>query len=98
MGECYYALYEATNSERKGVLHFARALGPKLLPWAYRRGTYQITGVTKKGDVHAGTGIAIAPRWLMTCAHVLSDMTVDKEQAAEIRELNCGVSLPVETW
>lgn len=81
-GESYYTLYEATDFERRGVLHLARALGPQFLPWAYRRGTYQITGITPDGDVHAGTGIAIAPRWLMTCAHVLQDMTIDEQQLA----------------
>jgi len=80
VGDSYYTLYQATGYERQGVLHLARALGPQFLQWAYRRGTYQITGVTPNGDVHAGTGIAIAPRWLMTCAHVLQDMKVDERQ------------------
>lgn len=81
-GENYYTFFQATSFERRGVLYLARALGPQFLPWAYREGTYQITGVTPEGDAHAGTAIAIAPRWLMTCAHVLQDMIVDEEQVA----------------
>lgn len=85
VGDSYYTVYQATGYEKQGVLHLARALGPQFLPWAYRRGTYQITEVTPNGDVHAGTGIAIAPRWLMTCAHVLQDMTVDEQQTAPVQ-------------
>ena len=51
VGDSYYTLYQATGYERQGVLHLARALGPQFLQWAYRRGTYQITGVTPNGDV-----------------------------------------------
>lgn len=91
VGDSYYALYQATHYEKQGVLHLARALGQQFLPWAYRRGTYQITGVTQDGDVHAGTGIAIAPRWLMTCAHVLQDMTVDQHQTAANQGLDYRV-------
>lgn len=80
VGGSYYTLYMATNYESQGILHLARALGPEFLPWAYRRGTYQITGITADGDKHAGTAIAIAPCWLMTCAHVLQDMEVDERQ------------------
>lgn len=91
-GESYYAVYEATNIERQGVLYLARALGPNFLPWAYRRGTYLITGITPDGDAHAGTGIAIAPRWLMTCAHVLKDMRVDEKQEASEHKFSYRVS------
>lgn len=90
-GESYYTFYQATNFERHGVLHLARALGPQFLPWAYRRGTYQITGATPDGDIHAGTAVAIAPRWLMTCAHVLQDMTVDEQQVATAHGYNYRV-------
>lgn len=81
MGNYYYSLYEATAIEKTGVLILARALGPSFLHWAYQAGTYQITGTVKNGDQHAGTGIAIAPRWLMTCAHVVQDMKIDNHQS-----------------
>lgn len=88
LGNHYYSLYESTAIEKTGVLMLARALGPSFLYWAYQAGTYQITGVTESGDQHAGTGIAIAPRWLMTCAHVVQDMEVDSCQSLPGREFN----------
>lgn len=80
LGNHYYALQELTSIESKGSLILARALGPSFLHWAYRKGTYQITGTCEDGSQHAGTGIAIAPRWLLTCAHVVEDMNVDSYQ------------------
>ncbi len=54
LGNNYYALYQPTSIEKSGALILARALGPSFLHWAYQAGTYQITGVTKNGDQHAG--------------------------------------------
>ncbi len=88
LGNNYYALYQPTSIEKSGALILARALGPSFLHWAYQAGTYQSTGVTKNGDQHAGTGIAIAPRWLMTCAHVVKDMKIDELQRLPGREFN----------
>lgn len=47
--------------ESQGCLYLARAFGAQFLYYAYKVGTYQITGVTNSGDQHAGTGIAISP-------------------------------------
>lgn len=81
-GGHYYAMRLATQIEGQGCLYLAQAFGAQFLHWAYRTGTYQITGSTSKGDIHAGTGIAIAPRWLLTCAHVLKDMKIDEVQSS----------------
>lgn len=94
LGNHYYALYEATKIEKTGALMLARALGPAFLHWAYQPGTYQITGVTTDGDQHAGTGIAIAPRWLMTCAHVVQDMKVNEKQSQSGREFTIVRQIP----
>ena len=76
----YYYFHELTSIQSRGYLFLARTLGPSLLDHIYSLGTYQVTGITADGDVHAGTGIAIAKRWLLTCAHVVNDMTVDEVQ------------------
>lgn len=89
-----YALYEATTIERAGALILARALGPSFLHWAYQAGTYQITGVTEDMEQHAGTGIAIASRWIMTCAHVVNDMKVHPHQGQPGREFNIVRQIP----
>lgn len=88
LGKHYYFLHEFTTIEKTGVLMLARALGPSFLYWAYQTGIYQIIGVAESGDHHAGTGIAIAPRWIMTCAHVVQDMKVDSFQGLPGREFN----------
>lgn len=88
LGNHYYAMSQFTKLQRTGVLCLARALGPSLLHWVYQNGTYQITGVSEGGDEHAGTAIAIAPRWLMTCAHVVADMKVNKHQSQPGREFS----------
>jgi len=88
MNRFYYAMYEATLLERQGCLYLARALGAPFIHQAYKSGTYQITGVTRSNDLRAGTGIAISPRWLLTCAHVITDMTVDDQQVTPGRAFN----------
>lgn len=61
MGHSYFTMFEATAMESQGCLYLARAFGAQFLYYAYKVGTYQITGVTNSGDQHAGTGIAISP-------------------------------------
>lgn len=80
LGTNYYFLLELTSRQQEGILWLARALGPEFLYEAYGQATVQITGTTASGDVHAGTGLVIAPNWLLTCAHVLDDMKVDEDQ------------------
>jgi len=81
LGISYYFLLELTSIQKTGILWLARALGPEFLYNIYSHATVQITGVTKDGDAHAGTGLVIAPNWILTCAHVLTDMQVDENQS-----------------
>jgi S1-C subfamily serine protease len=74
-------MMELTNRQKEGFTWLARALGPEFLYNIFSSATAQITGVNKHGDAHAGTGIVIAPTWLLTCAHVLCDMKVDEQQS-----------------
>ena len=78
-GTSYYFLSELTNLQKKSFLWLAPALGAEFIYNIYSNATVQITG-TKNGDVLAGTGIIIAPHWILTCAHVLNDMVLDKTQ------------------
>lgn len=81
LGINYYFLLELTSLQKTGILWLARALGPEFLYNVYAQATVQITGITKDGDAHAGTGLVIAPNWILTCAHVLCDMQVDEDQS-----------------
>ena len=81
LGINYYFSLELTSLQTTGILWLARALGPEFLYNIYAQATIQITGITKDGDAHAGTGLVIAPNWILTCAHVLTDMQVDEEQS-----------------
>ncbi|WP_158219532.1 serine protease [Synechococcus sp. BO 8801] len=76
LGKKYYFLKEFTTLEKKGLLWLSEALGPQFVRSQYASITVQITGETEAGDVHAGTGLAIAPNCILTCAHVIRDMTV----------------------
>ena len=81
VGKRYYFMKELTSLERKGLLWTAPALGPEFLHSVYSHITVQITGLNTIGDVHAGTALAIAPNWLLTCAHVITDMRINDEQS-----------------
>ncbi len=79
--ECrYWFMKELSQREQEGVLWLAQSLGPEFLYHAYSQAIVQVTGVTKNGDLHAGTGLIVAANWLLTCAHVLQNMRLDDEQ------------------
>jgi S1-C subfamily serine protease len=80
LGTQYYFLLELTNLQKNGTLWLASVFGPEFLYYGYGSSTVQITGTKTDGAEHAGTGLVIAPTWLLTCAHVLSDMNVHDQQ------------------
>lgn len=94
IGKHYYFLRELTKREREGWLWLAPVLGPEFVQDSYANVTLQITGITASGDVHAGTGVAIAPRWILTCAHVVTDMRIDEKQAFAEKEFSVIRVLP----
>lgn len=79
-GTSYYFLSELTGLQRESFLWLAPALGAEFIYDIYSKATIQITGRTSDGGVHAGTGIVIAPNWILTCAHVINDMDLDSTQ------------------
>src|SRR5437016_5264164 len=86
LGTRYYFLREFTQLERRNVLWLASALGPEFILHAFHRFIVQITGRDKNRDVRAGTSLLIEPSWLLTCAHVLDRMDVDKRQMFSVTE------------
>jgi len=94
LGTHYSFLRELTKLEQSGVTWLSQALGPEFLHHIYAQAIVQITGVTADGDAHAGTGLIIAPQWLITCRHVLTDMKLDQKQRAGDRAFNVIRQLP----
>jgi Trypsin-like peptidase domain len=80
LGRRYTFLCEFTELELTGCTWLAPALGAEFIYHYFGEGVVQITGRLSNGDSHAGTGLVIAPRWVLTCAHVISDMTLDEQQ------------------
>jgi hypothetical protein len=68
-------MYELTTSAKKGTLWLGTALGPESIGPAAAKGIALIIGKTKNGTISRGTGILFLPRIILTCAHVLDDMT-----------------------
>lgn len=79
-GTSYYFLSELTNRQRESFLWLVPALGAEFIYDIYSKAVIQIIGKDSNGDVHAGTGVIIAPNWILTCAHVLNDMIIDNSQ------------------
>lgn len=86
LGKFYYNLKELTTLERNSNLWLAKALGPRFIANQFADFTVQITG-NSSGSAHAGTGLVIAGNWLLTCAHVISDMEVDRLQSVSGTEV-----------
>lgn len=74
---CYIFMYEFTNIAQKGTLWLGTALGADYIGHEIRKILVLITGTTEKGDCAVGTGVLIMPGVVVTCAHVLNDMTLD---------------------
>ncbi len=80
-GESYMTAEGGTPLQRGGRLWLGRALGPELLHAELANYVTMITGVTPDGDPGVGSGLVVADDLILTCAHVLNDMTVDEEQS-----------------
>jgi len=77
LGRTYYCLREFTVHEQSGNLWLAEALGPEFLQRIYSSLLVHVTGKTKDGDAHAGTGILLTSTIILTCAHVLEEIALD---------------------
>ncbi len=86
IGRRYYFLREFTEIEQQGILWLAPALGAEFVLQMFASVVVQLVGVKEPGDVRAGTGLTIAPNWLLTCAHVLRDMKLNPAQSFAGRE------------
>jgi S1-C subfamily serine protease len=65
------------KSQASGDLWLSETLGPSFVVSQYSKAVVAIVGHDQEGDEHCGSGLAIGPRHVLTCAHVLTDMAVD---------------------
>ncbi len=65
------------SSRQGGDLWLSELLGPALTIDRYRRVVVAVVGHDENGDEHCGSGLVLGPRHVLTCGHVLTDMTVD---------------------
>lgn len=79
LGTHYLFIRELTSVEKQNVLWLAPALGAEFILYGFSVAIVHVTGRNSEG-VRAGTGLMIDPSWILTCAHVLNDMTVDETQ------------------
>lgn len=75
----YFCLKELTRRESKGLSWLAPALGPEFLYSFHGRLTVHIIG-DSDGAERGGTGFIISDRHVLTCAHVINEMSVRKQQ------------------
>lgn len=94
LGEHYYAMHEFTTLERQGNYWLTKALGPAYAYKCYSPFVLQLSGRTSTGDCHAGSGIAIGKHHVLTCAHVVNDMTLDEQQEIGGNRLRVIRSIP----
>lgn len=88
----YYYLKENTNIEKKSFFTLANVLGLDFLYSLMAPNLVHILGKNKHGDEHGGTGMLIAPNVILSCAHVLRDLTLFPTQ--EVGGQKVGVRSP----
>ena len=86
MGDHYLHMATEWDGRRKHF-RYAPVLGPEFLYHLCAPCLVHITGTHKEtGDTVAGTGLIVDPSHVLTCRHVVTDMTVDEKQTIQGRE------------
>ena len=70
----------------RALFRFVPTLGPEYLYKLCVPGLVHITGRGEGGNVVAGTGLVVDPRHILTCRHVVEDMTVNPTQRFQDQE------------
>jgi Trypsin-like peptidase domain len=74
---CYYAVKESNSLEVQNALWLTEVLGLSFAAMYLTPSVVHLTSKTKEGDEHGATGIFLNNNTIVTCAHVISDMTLD---------------------
>ncbi len=79
----HYVNLPSEAEVQRNLFRLVPALGPEFLYTLFQPGLVHITGENEKGDVVAGTGIVIHPSHVLTCRHVVTDMSLDSRQTIQ---------------
>jgi len=71
---------EFTNKQKEGNFWITEILGFNFLIERAKGIIVQLSGQNNDGDIHCGSGLLINQNMILTCAHVLTDMKLDKNQ------------------
>lgn len=77
---CYHFGKELSTKRRTGMLWFSELLGLRFAVAQLGLAVCHITGRNAKGDIRGGTGVVLPSGHVLTCAHVITDLsTIDPE-------------------
>ena len=73
----YYALHETSVQRAQGFLWLAKALGGRFV---YEQVSTAVVHIVGEDNTSEGSGIVFDPHHIITCRHVVTDMTVARKQ------------------
>jgi hypothetical protein len=77
LSNCYYFMLELSKLASKGILWLGSALGAAYVSHLIKKSIALITGTTSAGDHAVGTGTLVVRGTVLTCAQLITDMTID---------------------
>ena len=81
----YYALHEHSELRRRGLLWLAKTLGGRFVHAQVSPSVVHIVGEDNFGE---GSGVVFGSRHVLTCRHVVANMTVAAKQMFQGREVD----------
>ncbi len=81
----YYALHEISKPRSQGLLWLAKTLGGRFVHSQVSPAVVHIVGEDDDGE---GSGIVFGPHHVLTCRHVVTDMTVAAEQIIQGKKVS----------
>lgn len=75
LNHCYYSLIELTEIQRKNNFWLGKILGEEFLMEKYKSFIIRFEGEYESGEAGTGSGILINNNTILTCKHVLIDLT-----------------------
>jgi S1-C subfamily serine protease len=77
LNRAYWYVGGVTKARATGDLAFAEALGADLVVSSFGSATMALTGTSGDGTPRIGSGLIVDDHHILTCAHVVSEMTLD---------------------